>query len=355
MNETLTTAFRSASSGALLQSRKVTPGHRQSSSCGGREGGRLLPRGLVGSSPPGGPRAAGRYQLTGTDACTALRSPPPWPVGSPRRGFASPTGPGRLTWAQLPGAPPALRPLSITHAQTAVTHAQPAAAGPPHATMECLEGSAVGPCAGSVYLRPLRLHYRQNGTQKSWDFMKTHDSVAILLFNSSQRSLVLVRQFWPAVYSSEVERCFPGSLVAVAQDGPLELLPALPGSAGVTVELCAGLVDQPGLSLEQVACKEAWEECGYCLAPSDLRRVATYRSGVGLTGSSQTMFYAEVTDAQRGGPGGGLAEEGELIEVVHLPLDGAQAFADDPDIPKTLGVIFGISWFLSQVAPSLSL
>lgn len=77
------------------------------------------------------------------------------------------------------------------------------------------------------------------------------------------------------------------------------------------------------------------------------------RSGVGLTGSSQTMFYAEVTDAHRGGPGGGLAEEGELIEVVHLPLDGAQAFADNLDVPKTLGVIFGISWFLSCVAPGL--
>lgn len=74
---------------------------------------------------------------------------------------------------------------------------------------------------------------------------------------------------------------------------------------------------------------------------------------MGLTGSSQTMFYAEVTDAQRGGLGGGLAEEGELIEVVHLPLDGAQAFADDPDVPKTLGVIFGISWFFSCVAPGL--
>jgi UDP-sugar diphosphatase len=45
----------------------------------------------------------------------------------------------------------------------------------------------------------------------------------------------------------------------------------------VTVELCAGLVDQPGLSLEEVACKEAWEECGYRLVPSDLRQVATYR------------------------------------------------------------------------------
>lgn len=46
------------------------------------------------------------------------------------------------------------------------------------------------------------------------------------------------------------------------------------------------------------------------------------------------MFYAEVTDGHRAGPGGGLAEEGELIEVVHLPLDGAQAFADNPDAPR---------------------
>uniref|UniRef100_A0A9L0STN1 Nudix hydrolase 14 n=1 Tax=Equus caballus TaxID=9796 RepID=A0A9L0STN1_HORSE len=143
--------------------------------------------------------------------------------------------------------------------------------------MERIEGAAVGRCAASPYLRPLTLHYRQNGTQKSWDFMKTHDSVTILLFNSSRRSLVLVKQFRPAVYAGEVERRFPGSLTAVDQDGPRELQAALPGSAGVTFELCAGLLDQPGLSLEEVACKEAWEECGYRLAPSDLRRVATYK------------------------------------------------------------------------------
>uniref|UniRef100_A0A671DLY6 Uridine diphosphate glucose pyrophosphatase NUDT14 n=2 Tax=Rhinolophus ferrumequinum TaxID=59479 RepID=A0A671DLY6_RHIFE len=223
------------------------------------------------------------------------------------------------------------------------------------AAMERIEGVAVGRCASSPYLRPLTLHYRQNGTQKSWDFMKTHDSVTILLFNSSQRSLVLVKQFRPAVYANEVERHFPGSLAAMDQDRPQVLPGALPGSVGVTYELCAGLVDQPGFSLEEVACREAWEECGYRLAPSDLRRVATYKSGVGVTGSSQTMFYAEVTDAQREGPGGGLAEEGELIEVTHLPLDGAQAFADNPDVPKTLGVIFGVSWFLNCVAPGLGL
>ena len=79
------------------------------------------------------------------------------------------------------------------------------------------------------------------------------------------------------MYVGEVERLFPGSLAAVAQDGPRALQVELPGSAGVTYELCAGLVDQPGLSLEDVACAEAWEECGYRLAPSDLRRVATYK------------------------------------------------------------------------------
>ncbi|XP_008139554.2 uridine diphosphate glucose pyrophosphatase NUDT14 [Eptesicus fuscus] len=221
--------------------------------------------------------------------------------------------------------------------------------------MERIEGVTVGRCAASPYMQPLTVRYRQNGTQKSWDFMKTHDSVTILLFNSSRRSLVLVKQFRPAVYMSEVERRFPGFLATVDAGRPRVPPGALPGSAGVMYELCAGIMDQPGLSLEEVACKEAWEECGYLLSPGELLRVATYKAGVGLTGSSQTMFYAEVTDAQKAGPGRGLAEEGELIEVVHLPLGGAQAFSDNPNIPKTLSVIFAISWFLHCVGPGLGL
>lgn len=79
------------------------------------------------------------------------------------------------------------------------------------------------------------------------------------------------------MYAGEVERQFPGSLVVRAQDGLRALPTALPGATGITYELCAGLVDQPGLSLEEVACKEAWEECGYRLMPSDLQLVATYK------------------------------------------------------------------------------
>ncbi|XP_015422234.1 PREDICTED: uridine diphosphate glucose pyrophosphatase, partial [Myotis davidii] len=232
----------------------------------------------------------------------------------------------------------------------------------------------------------------QNGIQKSWDFMKTHDSVTILLFNSSRRSLVLVKQFRPAVYMSEVEppghtvvgwaprpsvsspqaslglgrcgwwpvSCLPRGSDPTPSSRLWRVTPALSAwttassSGGVgpgRVALTAGcLLRLPSTGDGRVP---SGEGCGL-LCGSDCA-VSTHRAGVGLTGSSQTMFYAEVTDAQRGGPGGGLAEEGELIEVVHLPLGGAQAFSDNPDVPKTLGVIFGISWFLHCVGPGLGL
>uniref|UniRef100_A0A8C9JTM8 Uncharacterized protein n=1 Tax=Panthera tigris altaica TaxID=74533 RepID=A0A8C9JTM8_PANTA len=161
--------------------------------------------------------------------------------------------------------------------------------------------------------------------QRGHPALSTPRSVAILMFDSSQQSLVLVKQFRIQL------------LVAVQQ------LKATCGPGP-----CGPLTGQLALSARP---KEGWREQDRCVR--EARAVSTRRSGVGLTGSSQTMFYAEVTDSQRSGPGGGLAEEGELIQVVHLPLDGAQAFADDPDVPKTLGVIFGISWFLSCVAPGL--
>lgn len=64
------------------------------------------------------------------------------------------------------------------------------------------------------------------------------------------------------------------------------------------------------------------------------------------------QFCAEVTAAYGGGPGR-VAEEGELTEVTHLPVRGAQIFAEDRQVPKTFSVIFGISWLLSHVAPEV--
>lgn len=52
-----------------------------------------------------------------------------------------------------------------------------------------------------------------------------------------------------------------------------------PASAGVTYELCAGLVDKPDLSLEEIARQEVLEECGYDVPASKLKRITSYRSG----------------------------------------------------------------------------
>lgn len=77
------------------------------------------------------------------------------------------------------------------------------------------------------------------------------------------------------------------------------------------------------------------------------------RSGVGVTGSRQTLFYAEVTDQMKTGEGGGHPEEGELIEVVEIPLEDSMKFAYDETFPKTMGVIFSFMWFQTNIAPKL--
>lgn len=51
----------------------------------------------------------------------------------------------------------------------------------------------------------------------------------------------------------------------------------LPASAGVTYELCAGLVDKPNLSLEEIARQEVLEECGYDVPASKLKKITSYR------------------------------------------------------------------------------
>ena len=64
-----------------------------------------------------------------------------------------------------------------------------------------------------------------------------------------------------------------------------------PGRLGLTLELCAGIVDKE-LSLEETAREEVREECGYLLPPGRLTRIVTFPSSVGSSGQlqEQTMF-----------------------------------------------------------------
>ena len=175
------------------------------------------------------------------------------------------------------------------------------------------------PLKSPRFIQPALMRYEERGVQKSWELVKAHDSVAILIYNSDQDALVLVRQFRPAVY--------------------------LANQDGYSYELCAGIVDKEK-SLEAIASEEISEETGYHVPPQKLQRVSSFYTSVGFAGNQQVLYFAVVTDRDRRGQGGGV--DVEQIEVLHLPTQEARAFMFDESKVKTPGLMFGFYWFFEQ-------
>lgn len=127
-------------------------------------------------------------------------------------------------------------------------------------------------------------------------------------------------------------------------------LERFPPSLGVTIELCAGIVDKDK-SWVQIAAEEVHEECGYSVPVERLETVLTYRSGVGTSGSLQTMYYCEVTDADKATSGGGV--EGEIIDVVEYSLEEArQLVTQGAKVTSPPSFLLGVLWFLTNKAPA---
>lgn len=72
----------------------------------------------------------------------------------------------------------------------------------------------------------------QNGKERSWDCMKVHDSVAVVLYNVSRSVLVFVKQFRPAV------------MLAASLEDPSSSELTSTNVSGFTLELCAGIMDK---------------------------------------------------------------------------------------------------------------
>ena len=145
--------------------------------------------------------------------------------------------------------------------------------------MDDISDVSVIPLTGSRYLKPMRLSYKQSGTARLWDLMRCHDSVAIVIFNTESKRFIFVQQFRPAVYMSKV-----GPELDVGDQVDTD---KFPGSLGLTLELCAGIVDKE-LSLQEIAVEEVREECGYQVSPGNLTKIVTFPSGVGSSGEIVT-------------------------------------------------------------------
>jgi ADP-ribose pyrophosphatase len=139
------------------------------------------------------------------------------------------------------------------------------------------------------------------------------DGTAILLHDPQRRVVTLVRQFRYPTW----------------EKGP-----------GWTVELVAGVIE-PGRHPEEVARAEAREETGYDVGA--LESLGTFYLTPGGSSERIFLFYAAVDPLMRVAEGGGLAREGEDIEIVEMSEHDVWRALDDHDIidAKTL---VGLQW-----------
>ncbi|SFV66434.1 Uridine diphosphate glucose pyrophosphatase [hydrothermal vent metagenome] len=175
------------------------------------------------------------------------------------------------------------------------------------------------PLKNAKFIKSSLATYEQNGKEKSWEIVAAHDSVAILIYHKEKNAFILVKQFRPAVY--------------------------LNNNDGLTIELCAGIVDKK-LSLVEIAMEEVEEECGYRVGVEKIEKITSFYTSVGFAGTKQMLYYVEVDENMKVSEGGGVDDE--QIEVVTLPVYEAKTLIYDERIAKTPGLMFAFMWWFNR-------
>ena len=178
------------------------------------------------------------------------------------------------------------------------------------------------PLQNPRFITPIRIEYELEGKERSWEAVRSHDSVAILLYHTQKDAFVLVKQL---------------RITTLLHDSK---------SDGYTYELCAGIVDKE-LPLVRIAQEEILEECGFDVPIEQIRRITAYYTSVGFSGAKQTMFYAQIDEKMKKGPGGGIDDE--AIEIIYLPLREAKKFMFDESYKKTPGLLMAFYWFFDTI------
>ena len=128
-------------------------------------------------------------------------------------------------------------------------------------------------------------------------------AAAVLLHDPQADTVILTRQFrYPAHVAGS-------SCAGAAPD------------SGWLLEIPAGILEDDA-GVEELARREVLEEVGYELR-GDLECLGTLYPSPGASSERITLFLATVAPGHRVADGGGVAHEGEDIEVLAVPLDQA--------------------------------
>jgi UDP-sugar diphosphatase len=177
--------------------------------------------------------------------------------------------------------------------------------------------NSIQPLKESNFIKPILINYTYKSIQRKWEAVATHDSVAVLLWHRDKNAFVLVKQLRATVLNKNPNN-------------------------GMMYELCAGIIDKDKENA-QIAKEEILEECGYDIPVQNLKKISSFYTSVGISGTYQTIYYAECDDSMKVNEGGGLDDED--IEVVYIPLQKAREFMFDENYQKTTGVLMSFYWF----------
>lgn len=139
----------------------------------------------------------------------------------------------------------------------------------------------------------------REGEEITWESVKGHDSVHVIVDNTTTKEILLVKQVRIPVLVNDAR------------------------NDGIVFEACAGLVDKDK-SLLQIVQEEIVEELGYNAKIANISFIKTLKSSVGKIGSNSSMYFATVTEDEKVSDGGGI--HGEDIEVVRIPYDEVEAW-----------------------------
>ncbi|QKF59026.1 NUDIX domain-containing protein [Aliarcobacter lanthieri] len=170
------------------------------------------------------------------------------------------------------------------------------------------------------YIKPLSVEFVLNGVKKTWEVVRSHDSVSILLYHKEKDSFLLVKQFRMPVYLNDSKIKY-------------------------TYELCAGLIDKDK-TIEEIAIEEIDEECGYEVDLNSIQKITSFFTNVGISGAKQHLFFTTISEKQKIHNGGGVNDE--QIELFFLPTSQCDEFIFDESKAKTPGLIFSIYWFIKN-------
>ncbi|MEL7532252.1 MAG: GDP-mannose pyrophosphatase NudK [Bacteroidota bacterium] len=129
------------------------------------------------------------------------------------------------------------------------------------------------------------------------------NGATILLYNPSQKTVILTRQFRMPTYING-------------------------NDSGMMIEACAGLLDKD--NPEDCIRKETEEETGYKV--SNVKQIFESYMSPGSVTEILYFFVAEYTPDMKVGDGGGLDEEQENIEVLELDFETALGMINSGEI-----------------------